>query len=87
MIFEQFLESREVPADWNLVSVVLIFKKSKGNDPRNYRSVSLTSASTETMEKVILGVVEKHLEDDLVTGHNKHGFMRGKSCFLNLVSS
>ncbi|RMC20639.1 hypothetical protein DUI87_01491 [Hirundo rustica rustica] len=43
IIFEQSWESREVPADWKLVNVVLIFKKGKTEDPGNYRPVSLTS--------------------------------------------
>ncbi|KAJ7414071.1 hypothetical protein BTVI_41648 [Pitangus sulphuratus] len=41
VIFERSLESREVPADWKLVNIVLIFKKGKKQDPRNYRPVSL----------------------------------------------
>lgn len=86
MIFEKFFESREVPAHWKLVSVVLVFKKSKKEDPRNCRPVSLTSVPTEIMEKVILGGVEKHLQDNSVTGHKKHGFLRGQTCLSNLIS-
>ncbi|RMC20633.1 hypothetical protein DUI87_01485 [Hirundo rustica rustica] len=40
IIFEQSWESREVPADWKLVNVVLIFKKGKTEDPGNYRPAS-----------------------------------------------
>jgi len=38
------------------------------------------------MEKVILGVMEKHLRDNAVIGHSQHGFPRGKSCSTNLIS-
>ena len=38
------------------------------------------------MEKVILGVIEKHLRDNAVIGHSQHRFMRGKSCLANLIS-
>ncbi|TRZ18097.1 hypothetical protein HGM15179_009005 [Zosterops borbonicus] len=38
------------------------------------------------MEKIILGGIEKHLEDNAVISHSNHGFMRGKSCLLNLTS-
>ncbi|KAJ7411880.1 RNA-directed DNA polymerase from mobile element jockey-like protein [Willisornis vidua] len=55
MIFDQSLESRELPADQNLVNVVLSFKKDK-EDPRNYRPVSLTSVPDKVVEKVILVV-------------------------------
>ncbi|KAK4833058.1 hypothetical protein QYF61_027720 [Mycteria americana] len=38
------------------------------------------------MEKVILGVIEKHLRVNAVIGHSQHGFMKGKSCLTNLIS-
>ncbi|KAJ7405703.1 hypothetical protein WISP_138052 [Willisornis vidua] len=86
VIFEQSWDSREVPADWKLVNIVTIFKKSKKEDPTNYRTVSLTSVPDKVMEKIILGSIEKHLKDNTVTGHNQHSFMRGKSCLSNLIS-
>ncbi|KAJ7413878.1 RNA-directed DNA polymerase from mobile element jockey-like protein [Pitangus sulphuratus] len=85
MIFEQSWESGEVPPDWKLANIVMIFKKSK-EDPGNYRPVSLTSVPGKVMEKIILGSIEKHLKDNAVIGHSQHGFMRGKFCLSNLVS-
>lgn len=38
------------------------------------------------MEKIILGVTEKHLKDTVVISHRQHKFMRGKSCLTNLIS-
>ena len=38
------------------------------------------------MEKIILGVIEKHLKDNAVIGHSQHRFMRGKSCLTSLIS-
>ncbi|KAJ7408105.1 RNA-directed DNA polymerase from mobile element jockey-like protein [Willisornis vidua] len=74
--------TREVPADWKLVNIVLIFKKGKKQDPGNYRSVSLTSVPGKVME-IILGNIEK---DNTVIGHNQHTLVRGKSCLSNLIS-
>ncbi|KAJ7406146.1 hypothetical protein BTVI_66709 [Pitangus sulphuratus] len=37
VLFSWSWESREVPACWKLVNVLLIFKKSKKEDPGNYR--------------------------------------------------
>ncbi|RMC20264.1 hypothetical protein DUI87_01110 [Hirundo rustica rustica] len=39
------------------------------------------------MEKIILGAIEKHLKDNTVIGHSQHGFIRGKSCLSNIISS
>ncbi|KAJ7424446.1 rna-directed dna polymerase from mobile element jockey-like [Pitangus sulphuratus] len=38
------------------------------------------------MNKITLGVVEKHLKADAVIGHSQYVFMRGESCLSNLVS-
>ncbi|KAJ7422027.1 RNA-directed DNA polymerase from mobile element jockey-like protein [Pitangus sulphuratus] len=86
MIFECSWESGEVPVDWKLANIVLIFKKGKKEDSRNYRPVSLTSVPGKVMEKIILEGIEKHLKDSVVTAHSQYGFMRGKSCLSNLIS-
>ena len=70
-------ESGEVPIDWKLANIVPIFK-SKKEDPSNHRPVSLTSVPGKIMEKIMLGVIEKHLKDNVVIGHSQHRFMRGK---------
>ena len=57
-----------------------VFKKGKKEDPGNYRPISFISVPGKFMEKIILGVVEKHLKD---SGHSQHEFMRGKSCLTS----
>ncbi|KAJ7405154.1 RNA-directed DNA polymerase from mobile element jockey-like protein [Willisornis vidua] len=76
----------EVPADWKLANIVLIFKNSKKEDPRNYRPVSLTSVPGQVMKKMILGGIEKYLKDSAVTGHSQHSLMRDNSSLSNLIS-
>ncbi|KAJ7408123.1 rna-directed dna polymerase from mobile element jockey-like [Pitangus sulphuratus] len=63
MIFKWSWESREVPAEWKLVNIVLIFKKAKKEEPGNYRPLSLTSVPGKIMEKIILGCIEKRLKE------------------------
>ena len=71
--------------DWKLANVS-IFKKGKKEDPSNYRPVSLTSVPGKIMERMILEVIEAHLGDKAITGPSQHGFMRGRSCLINLIS-
>ena len=47
--------------------------------------VLVTSVPGKIMENIILGDIEKHLEDSTVS-HNQHDLMREKSCLLNLIS-
>ena len=70
-IFQWSWDSVEVPVNWKLANVVPIFKKGKTKDPGNYRHVSLTSVPGKIMEKVILGVIEKHLRDNAVIGYTQ----------------
>ncbi|GAB0208021.1 mitochondrial enolase superfamily member 1 [Grus japonensis] len=87
IIFQWSWESGEVPVDWKLANVVPTFKKGKKEAPGNYRPVSLTSVPGKIMEKIRLGVIEKHLKDNnAVIGHSQHGFVRGRACLTNLVS-
>ncbi|TRZ12539.1 hypothetical protein HGM15179_014572 [Zosterops borbonicus] len=86
MIFEQSWESGEVPDDSKLVNIALLLKKGKKQDPRNYRSINLTSVPGKLMEKLVLRVIEKYQKDNAVVGHSQHSFIRRKSHLSNLVS-
>jgi len=86
IIFQQSWESGDVPVNWKLASVVPVFKKGEKEDPGNYRPVTHSSVPGKTMEKIVLGVTEKCLKDNAVTGHKQNGFMRGKSYLTNLNS-
>ncbi|KFO14364.1 RNA-directed DNA polymerase from mobile element jockey, partial [Balearica regulorum gibbericeps] len=66
IIFQWSWESGEVPVDWKLANPVPVFKKGKKEDPGNYRPVSLTSVPGKIMEKIMLGVIKKHLKDTTV---------------------
>ncbi|GAB0193231.1 mitochondrial enolase superfamily member 1 [Grus japonensis] len=76
----------EVPEDRRKASVTPVFKKGKKGDPGNYRPVSLTSIPGKMMEQLILGVINKHVEEKKVIGSGQHGFTKGKSCLTNLIA-
>ncbi|KGL78392.1 RNA-directed DNA polymerase from mobile element jockey, partial [Tinamus guttatus] len=66
IIFERSWRTGEVPEDWKKANVTPVFKKGKKEDPGNYRPVSLTSVPGKVMERLILAVVSKHMEDKKV---------------------
>ncbi|GAB0202578.1 mitochondrial enolase superfamily member 1 [Grus japonensis] len=80
----EVMESRR--GSWRKASVTLAFKKGKKEDPGNYRPVSLTSIPGKVMEQLILGVINKHVEEEKVIGRGRHGFTRRKSCLTNLIA-
>ncbi|KGL88360.1 RNA-directed DNA polymerase from mobile element jockey, partial [Charadrius vociferus] len=63
IIFERSWGTGEVPEDWRKADISPIFKKGKKEDPGNYRPVSLTSVPGKVMERLILDVLSKHIEE------------------------
>ncbi|KAK4828333.1 LOW QUALITY PROTEIN: hypothetical protein QYF61_025802 [Mycteria americana] len=87
IMYQQSWLTEEVPADWRLANVTPIFKKGRKEDPGNYRPVSLTSVLGKLMEQIILSAITWHVEDNQGIKPSQHGFMKGRSCLTNLISS
>ncbi|KFP32754.1 RNA-directed DNA polymerase from mobile element jockey, partial [Colius striatus] len=66
IIFEQSWRTGEVPEDWRKANVTPVFKKSRKDDPGNYRQVSLTSIPGKVMVQLILDVITEHMKEKWV---------------------
>ena len=87
LIFEKSLLEGVIPDDWKDAQVTPLFKKGEKANPSNYRPVSLTSIVCKLMESIIRDKVMQHLsENDLLT-NCQHGFVAGRSCTTNLLST
>ncbi|GAB0179635.1 mitochondrial enolase superfamily member 1 [Grus japonensis] len=86
-IYQQSWLTGKVPVDWRLANVMPIHKKGWKEDPGNYRPVSLTMVSGKVMEQIILTAIMRHVQDNQVIRPSQHGFMKGRSCLTNLISS
>jgi len=86
IIFERSWRTGEVPEDWRKANVTPVFKKSKKEDPGNYRPVSLTSIPGKVMEQLIPEVIIKQVKEKKVIRSSQHGFTKGKSCLTNLIA-
>ncbi|KFZ57847.1 hypothetical protein N321_14269, partial [Antrostomus carolinensis] len=64
IIYQQSWLTGEVPEDWRLDNVTLIYKKGQKEDPGNYRPVSLTSVPGKIMEQFILSAFMQHMQDN-----------------------
>ncbi|KAK4828554.1 hypothetical protein QYF61_027523 [Mycteria americana] len=86
IIYQQSWLTGEVPVDWRLANVTPIFKKGRKEDPGNYRPVSLTSVPGKIMERFILSALNRHVQANQGIRPSQHGFMKGRSCLINLIS-
>jgi len=54
IIYQRSLLTGEIPEDWRLANVTLIYKKGCREYPGNYRPVSLTLVPGKIMEQIVL---------------------------------
>ncbi|GAB0178736.1 mitochondrial enolase superfamily member 1 [Grus japonensis] len=86
IIYQQSWLTGEVPDDWRLANVTPIYKKGQKEDPGSYRPVSLTSIPGKIMERFILSVLTRQVQDNQGIRPSQHEFMKGRSCLTNLIS-
>lgn len=84
-IFQQSLQTGEIPYDWKIAKVIPVFKSGDKCLPSNYRPISLTSIPCKLLEHIISSHVASHLEQNQYFFKNQHGFRKGLSCDTQLI--
>ena len=86
-IYQQSMETGQIPDDWATAFVSPIFKKGNRNLPENYRPVSLTSVPSKILEHIICSHVRDHLDKHNVLTPLQHGFRGAHSCETQLLTT
>ena len=86
IILRQSWLTSNVPADWRLANVMLIFQKGQKDDPGIYRPISLTTMPRRVMERIISGAIMDQLKVNQGIRPSQHGFTNDRSCLTNLIS-
>ena len=60
-------------------------KRARRKDLRNYRPVSISSVPGKVTEQLILDDISKQVDKKVIRS-SQHGFVKGRSCFANLVA-
>jgi len=79
IIYQQSWLTGDVTGDWRIASVTPIY-------PGNYRPVSLTLVPGKIMERFILSALTGHVKGNQGIRTCQHGFMKVRSCLINLIS-
>ena len=86
-IFQTWLDSATVPADWREALITPLYEKGPSNIPANYRPVSLTSVVSKMLEHVIFSSTMKHLNSHKILTPSQHGFRSKRSCETQLIAT
>ena len=76
-----------VPHNWKLADMTPLHKKGAKNDRKNYRPVSLTLVVCKVCETIVRQqLVQFWITNDVFVSEQS-GFLKGKSCLSQLLSS
>jgi hypothetical protein len=84
-IFQQTLDTGDIPDDWRTANIVPVFKKGSRAKPANYRPVSLTSIPCKIIEHILVSHIMDHLDQHDILLDEQHGFRHSRSCESQLI--
>ena len=85
LLFDLSLTKAEVPSDWLLSVIAVIFKKGKKSLAGNYRPVSLTSIVCKLFESFIKKALNEHFINNNLLSNHQFGFVSGRSTVTQLL--
>ena len=74
IIINESLASGTVPAKYKIAKIIPLYKKNEANDFGNYRPVSLLSALSKILEKVVCGQLLKFMTSHNLLCDYQYGF-------------
>ena len=84
-LFNDSINSGEIPGNWLCALITIIFKKGKKTMPGNYRPVSLTCILCKCLEKIIRDHIVDHMKRNKLFSKFQYGFLSGRSVALQLL--
>ena len=87
ILFNKSMKEEKLPGVWKAANITPIYKGDDKSEAGNYRPVSLTSVPCKMTESIVVDKVKEHLKAVGVPGSIQHGFVSGRSCLTNLLTS
>ena len=85
-LFQQSIDTGEIPKEWSLANVCPLFKKSDRSLACNYRPVSLTCVPCKLLEHIVCSNIMAHLDGCGLLSDRQHAFRKGHSCETQLTT-
>jgi hypothetical protein len=84
-IFQQSINTGELPPHWKQAWITPVFKKGARAEPANYRPVSLTSIACKLLEHICCTHIRAHLDKYNILTPANHGFRAKHSTETQLL--
>ena len=85
-LFQQSIDSGEIPMEWTLANIILLFKKGDRSHACNYRPVSLTCVPCKLLEHIVCSNIMAHLDEHKLLSDKQHAFRKWHSCDTQLAT-
>ena len=85
IICRESIKRGEVPKDWKIQWITVIYKQGCKALAENYRPVSLTSILSKIQEKIIRKHIMEHMTKNELFSKRQYGFLGGRSTVLQLL--
>jgi hypothetical protein len=80
-LFNECIETKEIPSDWKTAVVTPLYKKSGSfDDLNNYRGISVLPPIGKIFEKIIANQINEHLAKNKLLFNGQYGFRSNHSC-------
>ena len=86
-LFEQSIDTGEIPKEWSLANICPLFKKSDRSLACNYRPVSLTCVPCKLFEHIVCSNIVAHLDGYKLLSDMQHAFRKRHSCETQLTTA
>ena len=84
-LFTKSLRLSQIPAEWKLANIIPLHKKGAKDHVENYRSISLLSIISKTLERCVLNQLSNRLQTEIHSA--QYGFVSGRSSTAQLLST
>ena len=85
-LFQQSLDKGEIPREWSLANICLLYKKGDRALPSNYRPVFLTCVPCKILEHIVCTNIMAHLNEHKLLSDRPHAFRKNRSCETQLIT-
>ena len=85
-LFQQSIDTGEIPKEWSLANICPLFKKSDRSLACKYRPVSLTCVPCKLLEHIVCSNIMAHLDEYKLLSDRQHAFRKGHSCETQLTT-